>query len=331
MCWKQASIMKALPVILFAIYISYTLGQDNVPVKAAPKKYRSYANGKVLINYAKYDQSSHPPSNKYTVFQILGSNHNSKMIKAGVPDSPYFPVETSFDQKTRVKKILPEYPWTFLRSKRSAVLDVSATTKDEKMIEPTQKVNITTPVTTTAAKVNKDETTLGKSSPSNVLSRRTINTPQVKPATASKVPALLASQPVKKIAPVGKGIQSKTRTAQKKPSALNSNPKSKAKLAAIRAKPKATKAKPKGRQANPKGRQGKAKAKGKAKPKGQKSKQKARTVRNRKGNPAARNTNKKRNVNAQRNKNQKAKPKNARAGKNPKGKPVLPTTKKQPK
>lgn len=170
--------MKVL-LVIFIIYINYVICESNkYAVKNFPKKVKPYGNGKILINSGKYEYKSKLPKGtttrgssrrSYTVFQVVG---NSKTIQ-GVPDSPYFPVDQSYDHKPRVKKVLPDYAWgSGIRSKRAAEVEKpgdskkanasdgqttkvpTTTSKSEKGSK--QKIK-TTPQTTTATKDDDDK------------------------------------------------------------------------------------------------------------------------------------------------------------------------------
>lgn len=193
--------MKAL-LVIFAIFINYVICNNNkYAVKSFPKKVKPYGNGKILINSGKYEFKTKLPKTTtketkrtYTVFQVVG---HSQAVR-GVPDSPYFPVDQSIDQKPRVKKVLPDYAWVSLRNKRSAILEPPT---DEKKVEiattkntPEPKIEIkveTTPVikpdkTTEEPKVERKSAPLLKKRSATVTSEENTSNTKEHPKEKAK-------------------------------------------------------------------------------------------------------------------------------------------------
>ncbi|CAD0205108.1 unnamed protein product [Chrysodeixis includens] len=211
--------MKALLysiIVILILYISYVICESNkYAVKNFPKKVKPYGNGKILINSGKYEYKSKvpkgtptsqpPPSSKrsYTVFQVVG---NSKTIQ-GVPDSPYFPVDQSYDHKPRVKKVLPDYVWgSGVRNKRAAVTDDTA--NKDTPDDPTTIVTTTTAKSET--KKPKAQTTPQITSATNtdddLASRKSKSSPKghAKPTTETEADEELGRKGVTKVAKNGK-------------------------------------------------------------------------------------------------------------------------------
>lgn len=294
----RASVMKTL-LVIFAIYVSSTLGEETTEAikKHYPKKYGTFINGKILINAAKYENTNTPVAKSYTAFQLVGIN--PKLVQDGVPDSPYFPVDKGYEQKVRVKKILPlDYPWSLLRNKRSAALNVSSVEKEDKNIETKasvieKEVKETTPIPTAGAA----ETTVEKSSSPKELQEEPKSTTKISNTKSN----LETDNTEKKRA--GTPLTNKNKAVQKE----KARPKSKA-------VPKKNNGRV-NRNAKSKLKR-KGAATGRAKPKGKQSKYNKPKV-----NQTARKKDKTRPGNKQKGKKQKAKPNKApRAGKTSKGK-----------
>ncbi|KAG6451534.1 hypothetical protein O3G_MSEX007211 [Manduca sexta] len=119
--------MKALLLLFLTICVHQITCQDKkILVKTLPKKVKPYSKVQILNPGKAYKMKTlvSKDSKKYTAFPVITVRKNIK-----VPDSLYFAQEMHVGQKPRVKKVLPDYVWTSLRSKRSADVKEKADNK----------------------------------------------------------------------------------------------------------------------------------------------------------------------------------------------------------
>lgn len=130
-------------LLIWFFYINNGLCEDKrVLLKTYPKKV--LPSGKVYIVNSGKIVNTKPLNTKktyndkmYTVFESVGVNSK----KINVPESLYFPLEQSYDNKPRVKKVLPDYIWSSLRNKRSVGEKHDILAKDEQHKAKAQKKN----------------------------------------------------------------------------------------------------------------------------------------------------------------------------------------------